>query len=167
MSKTASAPRLIVQKTLVEAPIAPVRKPRRKAPPGPLGVVEQVRAALHPKARLATLLGALLGGFVPVATYLLAHHEAVSEDRLHAGLAALLVLGGLCFSAKTVYAWGHLAFQSGGKSLGFVVLMEGTMVVSREPRLGLAALAYLVGINAIATGCTLSVKRQPAPSDGG
>jgi hypothetical protein len=70
-----------------------------------------------------------------------------------------LALGGLLFSARTVYAWGRLAFQASGKALGFVVLMEGVMTMSHTPWLSPAALAYLVAINGIATGCTLSLNK--------
>ncbi len=139
-----SSPRLIM---------APA--PRRS--PTPLGVVAQVRLAFRPKARLATVLGALLGGFVPLASYTVAHQEA-NFDTLRGWIAVGLVLGGLVFSAKTVREWGELAFHDGRKALGFVVLMEGVATLSQTPWLALAALSYLVGINAVATGCTLSRK---------
>ena len=105
-----SSPRLIM---------APA--PRRS--PTPLGVVAQVRLAFRPKARLATVLGALLGGFVPLASYTVAHQEA-NFDTLRGWIAVGLVLGGLVFSAKTVREWGELAFHDGRKALGFVVLMR-------------------------------------------
>ena len=48
-------------------------KPRSKTraratrPGRPVGIVDQVRTACRRENRLATLLGALLGGFVPLA----------------------------------------------------------------------------------------------------
>jgi hypothetical protein len=107
-----------------------------KAPQAPPGVVAQVRLALRPKARLATLLGCLLGGFVPLASYVVAHRE-VDTGTAHGLVSLLLVLGGLVFSAKTVFQWGQLAFQHGGKALGFTVLMEGVMTMSHTPWLAL------------------------------
>jgi hypothetical protein len=120
------------------------------------GVVAQVRAALQPRARLATALGFLLGGFVPLATYVVAHQELDVQAPLYAQRAAVLVLGGLLFSATTVYQWSRVAFGAWAKALGFVVLLEGVMVTSSTPWLALTALAYLIAINGVATGCRLS-----------
>lgn len=139
-----SSPRLRI------APAAP------RAPQASPGVVAQVRLALRPKARLATLLGCLLGGFVPLASYVVAHGE-VDLETVHGMVSLLLVLGGLLFSAKTVFAWGRMAFNHGGKALGFTVLLEGVMTMSHTHWLAFIALGYLVSVNAIATGCTLSL----------
>ena len=121
------------------------------------GIVSQVRRALNPRARLATSIGFFLGGFVPLATFVLAHAEAGAfggHERVWA-----LVAGGLSYSAKTVYDWAKLAFTSTVKSIGFCVLLEGVMVTSSTRWLSLAALCYLIVINGVATGCTLSVRR--------
>jgi hypothetical protein len=128
-------------------------------PPAPLGVVEQVRQAFRPANRLATFVGFLLGGFVPLATYVVAHYEHDLSRPLYAQLTTLLVFGGLFYSARTVFAWGNLAFRAPIKAIGFVVLIEGVMVSSATPWLRVAALAYLVMINGIATGVTLSLDR--------
>lgn len=119
-----------------------------------LGVIGQVRAAMSNP--VALLIGALLGGFVPVATYCVAHHEAKGFN-----LAMALVFGGLVYSAKTVWAWGRLAFNCTWKATGFVLLIEGVMVTSNQAWLGLVALAYLVSINAVATGCLLAMRDAP------
>lgn len=134
---------------------APTSSPRERE--APTGVVAQVRAALHPRARLATLLGCILGGFVPLASYVVAHGEIDATVPLYAQVSTLLVLGGLLFSAKTVYTWARAAFDSPAKALGFVVLVEGCLTLSRTHWLGLAALALLVAVNGVATGVTLSV----------
>lgn len=76
---------------------------------------------------------------------------------LYSQVATYLVLGGLLFSAKTVFAWGALAFRDRWKAAGFVVLLEGVMITSSVPMLALTLLAILVAINGIATGCTLSL----------
>jgi hypothetical protein len=122
-----------------------------------MGVVAQVRAAIHPSKRLGALLGALLGGLVPLVTYILAHHEVDASAPLAGQVATYLVLGGLAFSAPTVYGWGKIAFRSNAKAGGFVVLLEGTLTLAHTPWLSVAALVYLVAINAIATGCALSL----------
>ena len=135
--------------------------PRSRRRPVPtiteMGVVNQVREALRPKARLATALGFMLGGVVPLATYTVAHGEINPSVPLYLQAASVLVLGGLAYSAKTVYEWGCRAFGMKVKSLGFVVLIEGTMVISHTAWLGITALAYLIIINGLATGCALSL----------
>jgi hypothetical protein len=134
-------------------------RPRRLVDSAALGVVAQVRTALKPHNRLATVLGAALGGFIPLASFTVSHNEVKSLW----SLPALLVLGGLVYSAKTVYAWGKMAFASGAKALGFTVLVEGVMTCSGVPWLSHTALGYLIAINAVATGCTLALPpRAPA-----
>lgn len=122
----------------------------------PMGVVQQVKLALHPKARLAALIGFLLGGIVPLASYVLAHSEVavLGSDRYRAWI---LVAGGLLYSAKTVYEWAALAFTSALKAVGFCVLIEGVMITGHAHWLAIVALCYLVGINGTATACALSI----------
>lgn len=129
------------------------RPPR---PAGPLGVVDQVRVALRPSSRLSFVVGVLLGGFVPIATYVVAHTELVLERPLYEQLAAVFVAGGLLFSAVTMYGWGRLAFTQRAKALGFVVLLEGVMVTCHTRWLALVALGYLACINGVATACNLA-----------
>jgi hypothetical protein len=136
---------------------APSSRPARA--PRAAGVVEQVRVACRPKARLATFLGFLLGGFVPLASFEVAHYEVDPSQALYAQLPVYLVAGGLLFSMVTVYAWAKLAFGAPVKALGFVVLLEGVMVTSHAGWLAVAALGYLVAINGIATGCALALRR--------
>lgn len=124
-----------------------------------MGVVDQITLAFKARNRLATIMGFLLGGVVPVATYLEAHVDLDRSLPLHTQVATYLVLGGLAFSAKTVFDWAKLAFNSPTKAAGFVVLLEGVMVTSGVPVLPLVLLAVLVGINGIATGCILSLGR--------
>lgn len=125
-----------------------------------IGVVQQVKRACVKRNRLATLIGFLLGGFVPVAIYVISHREAgaLAWTAASAGPWSLIA-GGLLYSAQTVYQWAKLAFQNAAKSLGFCVLIEGVMVTSHTHWLALAALCYLIVINGVATGCTLSLGR--------
>ncbi|HTA90913.1 MAG TPA: hypothetical protein VK745_15085 [Polyangiaceae bacterium] len=137
-----------------------VRSPKRSVPrePGerrPLGVVAQVRRAFARGNRLAAVVGLLLGGFVPLAVYVVARGESgafAGHERAWA-----LITGGLIYSARTVFQWGKLAFTSAFKSLGFVVLLEGVMVTSTTHWLALVALVYLIAINGVATACTLGL----------
>ena len=119
-----------------------------------IGIIGQVRTAS--KSPTAAIVGAALGGFVPVATYAVAHKEAALWNP-----SAALVAGGLVYSAKTVWQWGRLAFACPWKATGFVLLLEGVMVLSRIEWLSVAALAYLVGINATATACLLARSDRP------
>lgn len=130
-----------------------------------MGVVDQAVLAFKARNRLATVMGFILGGVVPVATYLEAHHDVDMTKPLWAQVATYLVLGGLAFSAKTVFDWAKLAFNNGFKAAGFVVLLEGVMIASHVQMLPLVLLAILVCINGISTGCLLSLgraKAQPA-----
>jgi VIT1/CCC1 family predicted Fe2+/Mn2+ transporter len=156
---TASLPLRVVKDEVSGARPIP-KAPKVKPIPGPLGVVDQVREALKPKARLATFMGFLLGGLVPLASFVVAHHELDHGQPLWAQVALYIVIGGLVYSARTVYDWGKLAFRSGFKSLGFVVLLEGVMVTSSTGWLGLVALAYLIVINGTATACNLHQTKQ-------
>lgn len=144
-----------VMKVLVNDKAKKARAPR--APKPFPGVVDQVKNALRPGALVATICGFLLGGLVPLASFTVAHFEVKGN---YFQFATLLVLGGLLYSAKTVYEWGKLAFRNTWKALGFVVLTEGIMVTSHTSWLAYVALVYLIVINGIATGCNLS-RRDP------
>lgn len=132
------------------------RQPQPQRPRLTLGVVEQVRLSLRKGSRMAFALGVLLGGFVPIATYVISHTELALERPLYLQPAAAFVAGGLLFSAVTMYNWGRLAFAQRAKALGFVLLLEGTMVTAHTHWLALVALAYLAAINGIATACNLA-----------
>lgn len=101
---------------------------------------------------MALVVGAVLGGLVPVMTYTLAHHYVQALPALW-----LLVAGGLIFSALTVYQWGRVAFGSAWKSAGFVLLLEGILTFT-DAKLAGTSLAALVFINATATACRLAVE---------
>ena len=117
-----------------------------------IGVIDQVKMAA--KNPLAALAGFILGGFVPVATFSVSH----LDKNLNEYVLWTLVIGGLIYSALTVFGWAKMAFVNGLKAFGFVVLIEGVMTLSGIAWLSYAALALLVIINGIATGATLSLK---------
>lgn len=115
-------------------------------------VVAQVHSALRRKNLLPTIVGALFAGGVPVASYQTAHHDVEANPWLWVAVA-----GCLLFSSITVFRWASLAFQSGAKALGYVVILEVVMTFSPTWWLSAGALAILVVINAIATGATLAL----------
>jgi len=140
---------------------APLDHDESRIAKGDLSIVEQVRSATREGHRLAMLCGMVLGGFVPLATYILAHGEVAADPRKWA-----LVAGGLLFSATSVFEFGREAFRSILKALGFVVLIEGVMIWSSTEPLSLAALALLVAVNAIATGTNLALQDRRSPDTG-
>lgn len=147
-ARISSSPRL----RALPSPPAEAHRRHRSAP----GVVAQVRTALRPRNRTATLLGAALGGAVPIAAYRLAHAEVDPSQPLWLQVPAWLVAGALLFSATTVFGWAREAFGSATKALGYTVLAEGILTFARTPWLGIGAVCYLVAINSVATGVRLS-----------
>lgn len=137
------------------APKAAPRKRAAEVAPSN-GVVAQVRSAFGPKNRLPAVLGFLLASLVPVAVFAVAHREVDWSAAPWSQPKVALVLGGLLFSAKTVYRWACLAFDDKAKAAGFVVLLEGVMVGSSNAWLSGACLFYLVAINGLATAHQLT-----------
>lgn len=135
-------------------------KPKVKALPSDMGPIEQLKLSCKPANRAALVVGLLLGGLVPLVSFVLAHYEVDGNVVVYLQLPAYLVLGGLLYSAKSVYEWGCKAFASSLKSFGFLVLLEGTMILSHTSWLGYAALAYLVSINAVSTGVNLALGKK-------
>ena|ERR1700733_11866151 len=127
-----------------------LRAPRTVVSVSDRGVVDQVKIAFAKHNLFATLCGFVLGGFVPVATFVVGHLVAPLNPWFY-----ILVFGGLVFSAKTVFDWGAVAFKSKFKSFGFVLLVEGCMTFVPLLALSLAALTLLTTINGVATGCKL------------
>jgi len=119
--------------------------------PGGHDVISQIRiAGANP---LPLTIGALLGALVPVGTFTLWHEEITSWQDIR----TIFFLGGLMFSAITVFRWGQRAYGSTPKAFFFVLLAEGLMSFSETTWLSLGALGYLVCINAVANGCNLAV----------
>lgn len=119
-------------------------------------VIAAVRAAAAPESRLASFVGLVLGGFIPLASFVVCHSELAAAKGLTYVALQAIVAGGLLFSAKTVWQWGRLAFADPWKATGFVLLLEGVMIVSGVAPLSYGALGLLIAINGIATGCQLS-----------
>jgi hypothetical protein len=102
---------------LMVSPDRPMREP-----------IPYLTASLHrsasPRAIRCPPSSALLGALVPSATFMVGHYELASWTEPK----ALIVMGGLVFSALTVFRWGRLAFGSPVKAFGFVVLAEGVVL---------------------------------------
>lgn len=124
-------------------------------------VVSQLECAIrYPQA---TLIGALVGGVVPWFARTLAHVEVPAAWAAgNHGLVALMlavILGCACFSALTVYKFGRATFNDSKKALGFVLAIEGVMLVSQGVTSGVA-LAVLILINALANGSAIALARD-------
>jgi hypothetical protein len=124
-------------------------------------VVSQLECAV--KNPHAALIGALGGGLVPWFGRTLAHEEipaAWSAGNL--GLAATMiavVLGCALFSALSVYKFGRAAFGDSRKAIGFVLALEGVMLVSHGATSNVA-LAVLILLNAVANGSVIALSRD-------
>jgi hypothetical protein len=139
------------------------RRSRRATPDrsATTDVVTQLECAI--RRPQATLIGALVGGIVPWFARTLAHAEvtaAWSAGRTGLALAMIgVVLGCAVFSAITVYKFGRATFGDARKALGFVLAIEGVMLVSQGATSNVA-LAVLVAINALANGAAIALARD-------
>ena len=127
----------------------------KSSAPTTLGVIDQIALATKRRNLLATAAGAVLGGFVPFASYTIAHHEVSTNPAMWT-----LVVGGLAYSALTVFDWAKIAFKNPVKAVGFVVLLEGVMTFAESPVISYGALGILVCINALATGASLVLDKK-------
>ncbi len=93
-------------------------------------VLSQIQTACVAGNRRASCIGFVLGGVIPALTFFVDRYEVKGDIPLHHQIPAFLVLGGMVFSAKTVFEWARLAFHNGFKALGFVVILEGAMIFS-------------------------------------
>ena len=124
-------------------------------------VVTQLECAI--KNPHAALIGALIGGLVPWFGRTLAHDQIPSAWTAgNQGLVLTLigvVLGCALFSALSVYKFGKAAFGDSRKALGFVLALEGVMLVSTGAT-STVALAVLILINAVANGSVIALSRD-------
>jgi hypothetical protein len=124
-------------------------------------VVTQLECAI--RRPQATLIGALVGGLVPWFARTLAHDQLPAAwSSGSQGLAMVMlavVLGCAVFSAITVYKFGRATFGDTRKALGFVLAIEGVMLVSTGATSNVA-LAVLIAINALANGAAIALARD-------
>jgi hypothetical protein len=141
------------------------RRSRRATPDrsATTDVVTQLECAV--RRPQATLIGALVGGIVPWFGRTLAHGEvpAAWSSGSHGLALAMIgvVLGCAVFSAITVYKFGRATFGDKRKALGFVLAIEGVMLVSSGATSNVA-LAVLIAINALANGSAIALARDAA-----
>ena len=124
-------------------------------------VVTQLECAIRNPH--AALIGALIGGLVPWFGRTLAHDQvptAWSAGNTSLALTMIaVVLGCALFSALSVYKFGKAAFGDSRKALGFVLALEGVMLVSTGTT-STVALVILVLINAVANGSVIALARD-------
>ena len=111
----------------------------------------------------AALIGALIGGLVPWFGRTLAHDQVPTAwsagNTSLAFVMIAVVLGCALFSALSVYKFGKAAFGDSKKALGFVLALEGVMIVSTGAT-SAVALAVLILINAVANGSVIALSRD-------
>jgi hypothetical protein len=124
-------------------------------------VVTQLECAI--KNPHAALIGALIGGLVPWFGRTLAHDQVPAAwsagNTSLAMVMVAVVLGCACFSAISVYKFGRAAFGDSKKALGFVLALEGVMLVATGA-VSAIALAVLILINAVANGSVIALARH-------
>ena len=89
------------------------------------------------------VIAAVAAGFLPVASYVIAHIEAPDRPWMWPLVAAALV-----YSAPTLADWSERWCKNRWKAWGFTALLEGVMVFSTIGYLAITGLAILVSINA-------------------
>ena len=114
---------------------------------------------LH-KAEMRTIgqfIAAMAASFLPLASYVIAHHETTTKQAMW-----VLVGAALLFSAPTLADWAQKWTKSATKAWGFTCLLEGVMVFSGTEYLGYAGLAILMAINCNSAWQAAGAKDQPA-----
>ena len=123
-------------------------------------VVTQLATAY--RHRSAAAIGAVAGGSIPMLASLLTHDELPRVWRSGNVALALAVLGVIlgcaAFSMLTVARFGMAAFGDKRKAIGFVIALEGVMLVAHGAA-SLYALLLLVLVNAITNGCHIALSR--------
>lgn len=124
-------------------------------------IVTQLECAI--RRPQATLIGALVGGLVPWFARTLAHEEVPGAFAAgHQALAVVMiavVIGCAIFSGLTVYKFGKATFGDARKALGFVLAIEGVMLVSQGAT-SAVALLVLIAINALGNGSSIALARD-------
>lgn len=99
------------------------------------------RAASRPIRTAGQMLAAIAAGFLPFASYRLAH-----ADTLAWYLYPLIVCA-LVFSAKSLAEWADRWCHDKVKAWAFTALLEGVMVLAPDPYLSGFGVGLLVSIN--------------------
>jgi hypothetical protein len=141
------------QQTVTQFPKVSNRKRTRSLP---------VMKVAHKKSA-QQIIAAIAAGFLPVASYVIAHQEAPKTQPIEIlghqfQLLWVLVAAALAYSAPTLVTWskkwtGHVV-----KAIGFTVLLECTSVFSHIEWLNLSGLAILILINSTTAFSKAGVK---------
>jgi Na+-transporting methylmalonyl-CoA/oxaloacetate decarboxylase gamma subunit len=111
----------------------------------------------------AALIGAVIGGLVPWFGRTLAHDQIPTAwSTSHSSRALIMlavVIGCAVFSGLSVYKFGKAAFGDHRKALGFVLALEGVMLVATGMT-SVVALLVLILINAVANGSVIALARD-------
>ena len=87
-------------------------------------------------------------------------HDIIEGAREYPWLMGL-IFGGCVFSAKSVFQWSCAAFAKDKiKAIGFVVLLEGCMVLAPILALKVIAGLFLIMINAFASGSAVLLEKR-------
>lgn len=121
-----------------------------------LPTASPVKMSAAQKRSIGQFCAAIASGFLPVASFVLAHYESKSQPLLW-----ILVAAALMFSAPTLVDWAKKWCGNVYKAVGFTVLLEGVMVFSSTQWLSMMGLAILVAINA-SNAWSLAAKRTVA-----
>lgn len=131
-----------------------------------VSITEQIKRAFKKTNRLPFIIGALMGSYVPVAIFFLTQYTMGESHDIIAGCIEYpwlmgLIMGGCVFSAKSVFQWSRAAFAKDTvKACGFVILLEGCMVLAPILTLKIIAGMFLVLINAFATGSSVLLEKR-------
>lgn len=119
----------------------PKAKAAPKARKQPTAAPIKINAAQ--KRTIGQIMASVAAGFLPIASFVMAHYES-KENPLLWGL----VVAALLFSAPTLADWAYKWAGNKYKAWGFTILLEGVMVASHTEWLSFAGLIILVAINA-------------------
>ena len=104
----------------------------------------------------------VIGGLIPWFGRTLAHEIPSTWAAGHHALSLamlVVVLGCAAFSGLSVYKFGRAVFKDTRKAFGFVLALEGVMLVSHGLT-SASALTVLILINAIANGSVIALDRD-------
>lgn len=121
-----------------EASVKAAAKPRKQPTAAPI----KINAAQ--KRTIGQIFASVAAGFLPIASFVMAHYESKQNPYLW-----ILVAAALAFSAPTLAAWAQKWCGHAVKAWGFTILLEGVMVASHTEWLSFAGLMILIAINAV------------------
>jgi VIT1/CCC1 family predicted Fe2+/Mn2+ transporter len=116
---------------------------KKAAKPRALPTAAPIKVSAAQKRTIGQFVAAIASGFLPIASFVIAHQEAASQPLLW-----ILVAAALMFSAPSVASWANKWCGHQIKAWGFTVLLEGTLVFAHHEALSLGGLAILILVNA-------------------